>query len=236
MIELFWGDLDVSDDELDVRRTTLSPEEFQRAGRYRFERDRRRFVARRGMVRAILARRLDCSPGALDLVVDEWGKPFVPGTGTHLSFNLSHSQSMAVVAVSDGRPVGVDLEVARPDPGDADVARHFFTAAEMSGLMKAPDAEFGMGFLRVWTRKEAWVKAKGQGLSIPLDSFDVSSGPGARLLDVRSEPGERARWLLADVSGRYHGVEVVACVAATGADWNVGSVEWSPQPPAAIFS
>jgi 4'-phosphopantetheinyl transferase len=142
-----------------------------------------------------------------------------------------------VVAVADGRPVGVDVEVTRPDPCDVEVARHFFSAVEITALLASPRSDFATSFLRIWTRKEAWVKAKGQGLSIPLDSFDVSLGPGdARLIAVRGPAGECARWTMADVSGRYFGVDIVACVTATGADWQVSSETWHSGQPKAMCS
>jgi len=227
MIDLHWSDLRVDDDELAARRATLAPDEAARADRYVFDRDNRRFVAGRGLLRAVLGERLDRPPSDVPLSADRWGKPFIVGGGVPLSFNVSHSGDVMVVALGDGRPVGIDVELLRPCPGDVDVARRFFSPAEVAALTALPSSDFDAAFLRVWTRKEAWVKARGQGLSIPLHSFDVSVESGdARLLRTGGDHLAGGRWTLYDLSGAYLGSDVEVTVAALGPPGPICSQLW----------
>jgi 4'-phosphopantetheinyl transferase len=219
MIELCWRYLDVGDDELAALGSLLSVEEGEKAGRFRHQVDRRRFVARRGMRRQVLAERVNGDPAALRFEVNQWGKPVLAGGGP-ISFNASHSGPVAVLALAaEGMAVGADVEVVRSCARDVDVAARFFSPVENAGLAGVAAEDFSRAFLRVWTRKEAVVKARGDGLSASLTSFDVTFGrDDARLERIDGEPEAPARWRLFDASGEYFGIEVVAAAACLGRD------------------
>lgn len=175
---------------------SLSADERARAERFRFERDRRRFVAAHGQLRALLGRYCGRPAHAVAFTFNAYGKPAVPDAA--LSFNLSHSGEVALIAVAAAGRLGVDVEVVRADLAGLAIAEQFFTSAEVAELRGLPEAERVPAFFNCWTRKEAFVKARGEGLSLPLKDFDVSLAPGApaALLHTRPDPAEAARWTL----------------------------------------
>jgi len=170
----------------------LSAAERARAARFVFDLHRRRFAAGRTALRRILARHLGVPAETVAFVDQAHGKPAVAG----LEFNLSHSDELALVAISDGPPVGVDVERLRPVDGALTVAETFFAPSERAELLAAPPAERALAFLRGWTRKEAFIKALGEGMSHPLTRFEVSLGAAARLLAIDGSAAEAARWSL----------------------------------------
>lgn len=155
----------------------LSDDERARAGRFKFDRDRERFVSCRCQLRQILAGYVKVAPGTLRFTYGAQGKPFLPETD--LRFNVSHSGDHALVAVSRGREVGVDIECRDTRLNPAELSRHFLTPAEAAFVHSAPASEHLDAFLACWTRKEAWAKAVGVGLAEQLDRFDVSASLGA---------------------------------------------------------
>ncbi len=181
--------------------SSLSADERERAGRFRFERDRRRFVVARGVLRRLLGRYLDREPARVRFGYGPRGKPFV-AAGGGLRFNLSHSAGLALLAFGWRREVGVDVERVRPVPEAEDIARRYFSRWEEAELRRLPAGERQAAFFRCWTRKEAFVKATGDGLSRPLDGFDVTLAPGepARLLRLAGEPAAGHRFWIEDVS------------------------------------
>ncbi len=188
--------LDPPRTRLDELRGWLCAEERQRAARFRFARHRDRFVAARGQLREILAGYEDVEPAALRFAYGAHGKPRLAGGSVR--FNLSHSDGEALLAVAAGRDVGIDLERVRPDADCTAVARRFFSRAEATALLALPPAARAAAFFAVWTRKEAFVKARGDGLAVPLADFDVSIaalGP-VRLLRTAWDPAEAGRWSL----------------------------------------
>ncbi len=194
----------------------LAPDEHARAGRYYFARDREHFVVARAALRLILAGCLGTKPALLQFNYSSAGKPsLAPGQGRPLAFNLSHSHELALVAVTDGREVGVDVEHARELPELADIARRFFSPREAARLLALPVAEQPAAFFRCWTRKEAYLKARGDGIVAGLDRFDVSFLPGEppALLRTLDDPAEAARWTLLDLSPA---AGYAAAVAVTG--------------------
>lgn len=179
----------------------LSHDENQRASRFRFERDRRRFVAGRGMLREILGTYLEVDPERIDFAYGTHGKPYFKApTGsvlTPISFNVSHSAGSAIYAFSSSE-VGVDLEVIRPVPEMDALVERYFSVSERSAFASiAPDLKL-KAFFSCWTRKEAYVKASGSGLLIPLDQFDVSLDPRlpACLLSACGVSGDQLHWAL----------------------------------------
>jgi len=150
---------------------TLDPGERARAARFRFERDRRRFVARRLFLRGILAEHLGVEPAGIRYRTTGNGKPELADAA--LAFSTSHADDLAIVAVVAGGEVGVDIERMRPMRDALDIAGRFFTAREVEHLQSRDGAGRSAAFLRLWTRKEAYVKLLGRGLSMPLDDFEV---------------------------------------------------------------
>lgn len=193
--------LDTSPLRLSSLWAVLDEAEKARAERFHFARDRVRFVAARGTLRVILGRYLDRDPARIALVYGVQGKPVLdPSAGdARASFNVSHSADLALVAVCLGRQIGVDLERIRPDIAAEDIARRFFSPRENAALSALPPEHRVAAFFNCWTRKEAFVKALGEGLALPLDHFDVSLSPGepAALLRTAPDPSEAQRWYLA---------------------------------------
>lgn len=177
----------------------LSADERARAGRFVFARDRRRYIAARGVLRVLLGRYLDLAPAAVSFRYEAGGKPaLAPGQSSDLDFNVSHSADVAVVAISRAGQVGVDIEAIRSLPDRDDLARGIFTDAEYAALRALPFDLRDLGFFNGWTRKEAFVKATGEGLSRSLVDFEVTLTPGAaaRLVHVNGDRSEAARWTI----------------------------------------
>ena len=149
--------------------SALSDDECERAARFRFDRDRRRFVAGRSALRSLVGSYLDVAPDEVAFEYGPQGKPFVPGAT--LSFNVSHSGGQAVYAFGSGLEVGVDVELLDHARYGDDVAERFFSPQEVATLRGLAPAMRPDAFLRCWTRKEAFIKARGEGLSLPLDEF-----------------------------------------------------------------
>ncbi len=178
----------------------LAPDEAARAARFHFEKDRTRFIVARGMLRTLLARYLRTSPGALAFDYSYYGKPSLAGqfSTSEIRFNLSHSHQLALCAFTRGREVGIDIEHMRPDMACDEIAQRFFSQVECATLSGLPAEQRTAGFFNCWTRKEAYIKARGEGLSFPLDKFSVSLSPGEAtiILDVFDNPQETSRWTL----------------------------------------
>ncbi|WP_310598871.1 4'-phosphopantetheinyl transferase superfamily protein [Desulfobulbus sp.] len=153
----------------------LTADEWQRAARFRFDRDRHRFILVRSVLRCLLARCLGIAPGEVRLTCNAWGKPLLCGMkdGEGLAFNVSHTQRLACIALVLGCRIGVDVERIRPVCEYAEIAQSFFTAREFDALKACDAAEQQAFFFSLWSRKEAFLKAAGQGLSRALASFDL---------------------------------------------------------------
>lgn len=178
----------------------ISSDERERAERFHFERDRKRFVAARVYLRRILGTSLGVEPQRVSFQYGPFGKPALGGEfkDSSLRFNVSHSHGCAVYAVTHGREVGVDLEFIRPLDDLSTLADRNFSVEENNGLRSLPAQDRLSGFFDCWTRKEAFLKATGDGLSFPSEKFDVSliPGPGRRPLKVRGIAAEENNWTL----------------------------------------
>jgi 4'-phosphopantetheinyl transferase len=192
--------LDASDATVGNLLLTLCPEERQRAERFYFPLDRDRFITCRGRLRQILSRYLTQAPPDLHFNYNQHGKPAL-ADGNALSFNVSHSHGLALIAVTQNREVGVDLEYIRADLSCAEIVEKFFSSREKAMWRSLPKTMKTAAFFTGWTRKEAYIKATGKGLSLPLHDFDVALIPGqpARLLDVRWDVAETNRWTLQEI-------------------------------------
>ncbi len=202
----------------DLERT-LSSDERRRADRYRFQRDRHHFIAGRGFLRILIARYLKVQPQILEFRYGGAGKPALAeiAGSADLRFNCSHSQGLALYAVAHHRRIGVDIEALRCLPDVVRIARHCFSARENAMLdLLEPDRQ-REGFFNGWTRKEAYVKAVGDGLTMPLHRIEVSLVPGkpSALLSIDGDPKAASRWTLEAVSA---GFGYVAAIAVEGHD------------------
>lgn len=177
----------------------LSRDELERAARFVFARDRDRFVAARGALRQILGGYLGAPPGALRFRYGPRGKPELAGPPEHgrLGFNLAHSGELALVAVAWGRRVGVDLELVRDELDYAPLLPDIFSAGERRALAALPAPAQRLAFFGGWARKEAYLKARGDGLTHPPNQVEVGLAPGAQapLQLPPAEPGEKP-WTL----------------------------------------
>lgn len=192
--------LDQDDHQVVNYSRILSPDENNRSARFHFERHRRRYTISHGALRRILGVYLDADPASLDFDHSDHGKPALAGAQktTGLYFNLTHSHEIALLAVVSGVEIGIDVEYIQK-MGDIDgIAGRFFSTAEQAAYFDLPEDLKPQGFFNCWTRKEAFIKAIGEGLSYPLHQFDVSLTPGepARLLRVESDPAEALHWTL----------------------------------------
>jgi 4'-phosphopantetheinyl transferase len=203
--------LDLPAAELARLEAMLSPDERARAARYRHHRDAIRFVAARGGLRERLGALLGSSPSAIRFGYGDHGKPSLPDA-PELSFNLAHTDGLALLATTARAALGIDVEALDAGFGGQEIARQFFSSGEVAALLALEPEERDAAFLRCWTRKEAYIKAVGDGLYMPLDAFAVAFGPGepARLTWCR-DAGEVQRWSLHDVSDMVPGY--VAAVA-----------------------
>lgn len=200
----------------------LSEDERARADRFYFEKDRDRFVAAHGLLRSILGRYLELSPDHLQFVYGDYGKPALAGqSGVQgICFNMSHSEGLGLYVVTRGREVGIDVEHRRPNFATRDVAEKFFSPREVATLFGLPESLQSEAFFNCWTRKEAYIKARGMGLSLPLDQFDVSLVPGepAALLHTSDDPMETSRWCLQEL---VPAPDYAAALAVAGSDWRL---------------
>jgi 4'-phosphopantetheinyl transferase len=218
--------LEVASPQLDELERTLSADEIARADSFYFERDRRSFVAARGILRTTIANYLATPPSALRFSYNEFGKPHLEGSREvcDLSFNVSHSGGLALIAIALARDVGVDIEVIDESVRTDEVAKHFFSASEVAALARLPQSLRTSGFFNCWTRKEAYIKARGMGLSIPLDSFDVTLIPGEPAALMRTEDSlDVSNWKIEnlEIDSRYAGA-----IAAAGRDWKITRLDW----------
>ena len=218
--------LEVSARMLDQLRTTLSADELARAARLHFPRDRVRFIAAHGIVRHILSGYLNAAPGGLAFATNEYGKPALAGNwGGALSFNLSHSGELVLLALTRGREVGVDVEQFLPARADSAIAENYFSPSEFARLRGLPVGLRPRAFFNCWTRKEAYIKARGMGLAIPLDSFDVSLAPDEPAALLRTpDSGDAETWQLRQLE---LGERYVGALVAAGSGWSFDLRDWT---------
>jgi 4'-phosphopantetheinyl transferase len=227
MVDIWHIDIAPPPDKIATSRTLLSADEIERVARFHFDVHRNRYIAGRAALRAILAQYLETSPQALAFVYGEKGKPaLVAELNTRgLEFNLSHSHDRALLGITVGSIIGVDIERINLEFGTDEIATHFFSAFEVDTLLAVPKPERGATFFNCWTRKEAYIKAVGEGLSLPLDSFDVAFGPGveAALLRVDAAPDAPSRWRMYDIPAPEG---YAAAIAVEGTEHKIRQRAW----------
>jgi len=193
----------------------LDESDRARAEAFHFERDRRRFVAVRGVLRTLLARRLDRDPCDLRFRSGPWGKPHL--ADDELEFSVSHSKSWALIAIHPRVRLGIDLEPVRALPDLLGVAKKAFTAREWQQLSGLPPERQEAAFFRIWTRKEALAKALGEGLRA-MPHFSVDAGEDAKVVDMAAALGDQSDWRMLDL----HDIPLhTACLAVEASDWQI---------------
>jgi len=203
--------LDQPVDLLQRLRTTLAAEEIERANRFYFDRHRNHFLAGRGFLRSVLARYLQVPAESLEFAYGPFGKPVL--NDTRLRFNMSHSNEVALLAITEDRELGVDVEHIRVNFATEEIARRFFSPVEVETFNRLAKHEQVAAFFRCWTRKEAYIKAIGRGLSQPLDGFDVTLAPGERAALLRADEDDATRWTMHDLEV---GADYAAALAVAG--------------------
>ena len=219
--------LDLPASEIDDMKGVLSAEEKTRAARFVFDKHRARFIAGRASLRRILGRYLGRAPERLEFGYGHRGKPYLKNDppGNPLRFNLSHSSELALLAVVGSRDIGVDVERVRAVQYHLKIAGRFFSPGEVAVIRSLPPEVQFEAFFNCWTRKEAYIKALGDGLAYPLDAFEVSLAPGApaALLSVRDDPEASSKWFLQAMAPARG---FVGAVALKGKGYRMTFWEW----------
>lgn len=222
-VHIWCATLDQPPAPLAIWEESLSADEMAGASRLRFSRHRRRYVAAHGILRELLAHYLEERPQSVDVSYSEYGKPYING---NLEFNMSHSADIALLAFCRNAELGIDVEKIRVMTDAGSIAARFFAPAEYERyqLLPAPDRQ--EAFFACWTRKEAFIKALGQGLSYPLDAFEVSFEPGqpVQLLRIRGREYEAQRWSLYDVTPL---AGYAAALAIEGRGWQLSCHQYT---------
>jgi 4'-phosphopantetheinyl transferase len=195
-IELWAVALDVAPAAVESLARSLAADEMERARRFHFDRHRRQYMVGRGALRTLLGGYLGLPPGEVRFSYGPRGKPFLAGSPPPLYFNLSNSHELALVGFLRGAEIGVDVEFLKPMPDLEKIAERFFSASERTALRQLPEHQKHEGFFNCWTRKEAYLKAVGEGLAAPLNSFDVTLVPGEppRMLTLKGDADRAAGW------------------------------------------
>ncbi len=204
----------------------LTSEELTRAGRFHFLRDQFRYIAAHAGLRVLSAGYLGIPPAEVRYAHNSHGKPFIADGHSDLRFNLSHSGSVALYAFAAGVDVGVDVEQIRVELADMQTARNTFAMDETACLLEMPAEKQAEAFFACWTRKEAYIKALGLGLSTPLDQFHVSINPGESVVHLRvdGKPAESERWCIRTFRPLQG---YIACVCAEGRSCSFHFLQYS---------
>lgn len=240
-VEVWAVPLDPPEPQVAALARLLSPDEAERAARFRFERHRRRYAVGRGALRTLLGRYLGVPPREVAFGYGAKGKPFLAAppsapapsalAGTApgpLHFNLSNSEELALIAFCGEAEVGTDVERLRPMPDGLDIAERFFSAAERQALAAQPPEERDRAFFRCWTRKEAYLKAVGDGITAPLDAFDVTLAAGEPpcMRSIDGDPARAAAWALVHVEPAAGYLGALALPSRPGG-WRLHGWRWN---------
>ncbi|PSB13714.1 4'-phosphopantetheinyl transferase [filamentous cyanobacterium CCP2] len=229
LVHVWQSTLDLPTEYIENFARSLSSDESARAKRFRFEHLQRRFIASRGILRVILASYLDADPAQLQFAYGPQGKPTLAASNhtqfaqaqPNLSFNLSHSESLALYAVTLDRQVGIDLEYIPPSREVNELAKRFFSPQEYSTICALPPEQQKAAFLQIWTHKEAYLKATGEGL-MGLKQVEVNLPQGNKnippRLSILNDPQASLRWKTVQL---HPHPDYVAALAIEGGDWQL---------------
>ena len=220
-VHVWRASLDVTATIVGPLKQFLSGDELVRAGRFHFESDRKHFIVARGYLRAILSRYLKIPAEEIKFAYGEQGKPQLAAScrgSQSFYFNLAHSHGVAIYGMTRVGEIGIDIERIRPEFTGDDVANRFFSPGEVSCLNAMPKDLRPEAFFNCWTRKEAFIKAVGMGLSLPLDQFEVTLAPGepAQLVRTAWDEDEASRWSIKSIDV---GESYVAAIAVAARNW-----------------
>jgi 4'-phosphopantetheinyl transferase len=226
-VHIWRGALNLAEAEVSALGSVLNADEQARARRLRFDDKRRAFVAARGILRTILGRYLGLPPQQVCFSYNAHGKPeLAVSQAAGLQFNLAHSGDLVLVALAHARPVGIDLERHHPVEAVGRLVDRYFAPAERAAFRQLPPEQWLPAFFAGWTRKEAYLKARGEGLTLPLNEFEVTLTPGeapALLADRHSLPNS-APWVLVEVEA---GPGYTAALAVPGPVQELAAWQWS---------
>lgn len=222
--------LDLSPTIRECLQSTLNHDEKQRAGRFLIPEARAHFVAARGILRELLGAYLELPAEKVALTYRPEGKPsLAPEHNSTLRFNVAHSNGVGLFAFAKDHEVGADIEHVKKDFRGMEIASHYFSSEEIAALAKLPPSAIDQAFFGCWTRKEAYVKAHGQGLSIPLRSFTVEFTTSEQVL--QDEAGACWSCYAVEVAPGFAGA-----VVAEGKKWSVRYCEWTVEMKTAVPS
>jgi len=229
-VHCWCANLDVPPETLARLDATLTPDEHTRSARLRFSRDRRNFIVAHGVLRDLLGRCLQIQPDRIRYGYNRFGKPELgPEFGGRLKFNLSHSAGLALIAIAAESNIGVDLEYIREQPDYVEIARRFFSAEEVAQLSALPSHRNAEAFLSCWTKKEAYLKACGGGLAMPLNgpAVPMNTDPAHAPADLQAtsrDIGRAARWSVYTLrpAPGYIGALVIE-----GSGWRLSQRQWN---------
>ncbi len=227
-VHVWCASLDLPALQVKSLQGSLSEDERNRAAQYQFQKDRNHFIVARGRLREILGRYLNLMPKDVRFSYGPYGKPTLAKNLAKyaLQFNASHSGGIALYAITLKREVGVDLEKASPKIIEDNIADNFFSRREVEELQRLPEQLQQKAFFSCWVRKEAYIKARGEGLQLELDSFDVSIVPGEPATLLRSGLGDKeiSRWSIHDLDV---GSDYVAALVVEGHDVKIKCWQWT---------
>ena len=226
-VHVWRASLELPSSQVQRLQNNLSEEELERAERFHFQQHRGHFIVARGLLRTVLGGYLKTEPRRLRFRYGPKGKPELAGDASSraLRFNVSHSHGLALYAVSNDRQIGVDVEYIRPDLAGEKIAERFFCSREAATLRELPADVQQEAFYTCWTRKEAYLKAIGEGITLRLDQFEVSLTPGepAVLLSINGDPKEASYWSLRELEP---GPGYVGALAVKGHGWDLRCWRW----------
>ncbi len=228
-IHVWRADLNLPPEEIETLATTLSADESDRANRFHFEKDRKHFIAARGILRSLLGTYLNLPPSQLEFAYSDRGKPSLSVTlPASLSFNLSHSNALALYAVTKTYSIGIDIEYLRPMSDVVQLAKRFFSPREYEAIAQLSPPEQQRAFFQAWTAKEAYLKATGVGLSGGLEKVEVSLGSreALKLLSIDGDCRRAGSWSLYSVRSRP---DYLAALAVENNSWNLSYWDVSAQ-------
>jgi 4'-phosphopantetheinyl transferase len=225
LVHVWVSSLEASDVSLTSYKRLLSRPELDRAARFHFDQHRNRFIIAHGWLRQLLSQYLSIPPATLEFHRGAHGKPALAGSGsaTRLEFSLAHSEQMSLIAVAHGIRVGVDLERIRELADAQELVDRFFSNREAAQFQSLSEEQKRLAFFNLWTRKEAWLKATGEGIGHLLGAVEVTFVPGERAQLVSLPQGETTNWSLFELDP---GPGFTAALAVAAADAQCVQRHW----------